>query len=351
MQQVSGRGATPGKKAVRPIPRELADWDTARGFLAVARRRSLRSAALNLGLCVNVVRQRISKLEGTLGVTLFTRHINGARLTAEGETILDAATRMEAASFDVLRARDQVDSEVAGEVRLAVTEGLATYWIVPHLAEFKRANPKLLIDLNCALKSADVLRLEADLSVQLTRPSEVDLLVVKLGRLHFMVYASESYLEAFGQPKDQVDLRNHKLLIQATTDRQWADLYDRVFPGVPVAELLAWRSNVPSAHLWSVVAGGGIGVLPTYVSVLGVPIVPLDVGVHETIDIWLTYHPDVKRIARVREVINWLIKRFSPATYPWFRDEFVHPHDFAKAYRGPTLPKLLANVMKPNNGK
>ena len=90
------------------------------------------------------------------------------RATAEGEKIYHAALRMEAASFELLHARNSAEKDVEGEVRLAVTEGLGTFWLAPRLVEFQRANPKLMVNLNCAMKSADVLRLEADVSVQLT---------------------------------------------------------------------------------------------------------------------------------------------------------------------------------------
>ena len=43
-------------------------------------------------------------------------------------------------------------------LRCAVTEGLGTFWIVPHLAEFSRANPHTIVDLHCSSQSPDVLR-------------------------------------------------------------------------------------------------------------------------------------------------------------------------------------------------
>jgi DNA-binding transcriptional LysR family regulator len=345
MHALEDRGVPQGEHALRSEPRAVPDWDAARVFLEVARKGSFRAAADSLGQSVNALRRRVEELEHSLGVTLLTRHVNGVRTTSEGEKVLDAVRRMEAASFELVRARDQTRGSISGEVRLAVTEGLGTFWIIPRLVEFQRAHPQLLIDVNCLMKSANVLRLEADAAIQLERPTAPDLRVVKLGRLHFMLFAAETYLETFGWPKAASDLRNHRILIQSDDNSKWRELYDRLFPGIPAAGLVALRTNVSSAHYWSIAKGAGIGVLPTYALAIGAQLVPLDLGIHETVDIWLTYHPDAKRIPRISRMIDWAIQAFSPQKFPWFRDEFIHPYELAKAYRGEPLVNMFAGFV------
>ncbi len=342
MQALEDRGVPHGEHALRGQPRAVPDWDAARIFLEVVRNGSFRAAADSLGQSINALRRRVDELEHALGVTLLTRHVSGVRTTSEGDQVLEAVRRMEAASFELLRARDQSSASISGEVRLAVTEGLGTFWIIPRLVEFQRAHPNLLIDVNCLMKSADVLRLEADVAIQLVRPTAQDLRVVKLGRLHFTLFAAQSYLETFGTPKTAADLRDHRILIQSDDNSKWRELYDRLFPGIPAAGLVAMRTNVSSAHYWSVAKGAGIGVLPTYASAIGAQLVPLDLGIHETVDIWLTYHPDAKRIPRVSRMIDWVIQAFSCQKFPWFRDEFIHPNDLGKIYRGEPLVNMFA---------
>jgi DNA-binding transcriptional LysR family regulator len=189
--------------------------------------------------------------------------------------------------------------------------------------------------------------MEADIAIQITRPTAPDLIVVKLGRLHFIPFASESYLQTFGHPKSTQDLAQHRILIQSDDNVQWKKLYDRVFPGLPAVGLVALRTNVSSAHYWSIAKGAGIGVLPTYAKAIGAQLVPLDLGIHETVEIWLTYHPDARRIARVSRMIDWAIKAFSPQKFPWFRDEFIHPDELAKVYRGEPLVNMFAGFMGP----
>jgi len=345
MQTASERRVPNSEHALQGVRRALPDWEAARVFLDVVRKGSFRAAAEHLKVSVNALRRRVDELEQSLGVTLITRHVDGVRVTAEGERVLAAALQMERAAFNLLQASEESHNSVSGEVRLAVTEGLGTFWIAPRLVEFQRANPKLLIDVNCAMKSADVLRLEADVAIQITRPTAPDLMVVKLGRLHFMPFASPSYIATFGSPKTAHDLVHHRILVQSDDNAQWRVLYDRLFPGVPATSLVALRTNVSSAHYWSIAKGAGIGLLPTYAQWIGADIQPLDLGIHETVDIWLIYHPDAKRIARVSRLIDWTIQAFSPQKYPWFRDEFIHANELRSVYRGEPLTTMFGSGM------
>ena len=92
----------------------LTDWDAARVFLEVVRCGSFRSAAERLDLSINGVRRRIDDFERQIGATLFTRDVHGTRLTDEGSQVVSAVERMEAASFDLLRASNSVDQHAVG---------------------------------------------------------------------------------------------------------------------------------------------------------------------------------------------------------------------------------------------
>lgn len=332
----------PGEHAVMPSPKDLPDWEGARLFLEIVRRGSFRAASEHLGQSVNALRRRIGEFERALGVTLLIRDVDGVRPTAEGDRILVAARSMEQAAFDLVRARDQTNQGATGEVRLAVTEGLGTFWIAPRLVEFQRANPQLIVDVNCAMRSADVLRHEADVAVQLTKPVAQDLRVVKLGRLHMVPFAAQSYLDTYGTPTSLLELINHRVVVQVGEQAIWQQLYNELFPHVPPGQVVTLRTNVSSAHYWSIAKGAGIGLLPTYAHALGAGLVPIDFPVHIPLDIWLTYHADAAHIPRVRRLIDWLVQSFSPRKFPWFRDEFVLPQQLSQAYKGESLVNLFA---------
>lgn len=342
MQTDSRRGVPSVEHSGNAPALRMPDWETIRIFLEVARCGSFRAASERLGTSVNNARRQVVVLEHQLDVKLFTRHVDGVRLTAEGQQIRRAASEMEDAAFGILRTKEAAARKFEGEVRVAVTEGLGTFWIVPRLVEFQRSYPKLLIDLKCEMRSADVLRLEADVAVQITRPTSPDIKSVRLGRQHIALYAAQSYLDIYGHPRTKEELENHRLVFLMAEQGRGQEYYDELFPGRPQPGFLAMRTNTSSAHYWAIAKGVGIGWLPTYASALGGRIVPLNLDLVFPFDIWLTYHPDVSRIPRVRKLIDWIISSFDPKRFPWFRDEFIPPADLMRKYNGEPLANMFA---------
>jgi DNA-binding transcriptional LysR family regulator len=319
----------------------LTDWDAARIFLEVVRCGSFRSAAERLSLSINAVRRRIADFERQIGATLFTRDVHGVRLTDEGSLVVSSVERMEAAAFDLLRASDSVANTLSGEVRVAITEGLGTFWLAPRLVEFQRSFPNIMVDLYCAMRSADVSRHEADVAIHLSRPAALDVKVVRLGRMHLMSFAAQQYIDIHGAPTTMADMVKHRIVLQVVDEAAAKEAFEGMFPGFTQREIVAMKTNVSSANYWAVANGAGIGVFPTYACALGGRMVPLDLELRWSFDIWLSYHPGSGRIPRVRHMIDWLVEAFNPAKYPWFKDEFIHPRELKAVYMGEPLTHLF----------
>jgi DNA-binding transcriptional LysR family regulator len=344
METIANRGVPQDEhQGIRPGA-AAPDWETVRTFLEVVRHGSFRSAAERLGTSPNALRRKIDELEHTLGTILLTRHVDGVRPTAEGAEILRAAKKMEEAAFGLVRARDRTVPAMSGKVRLGVTEAFGTFWLGPRLVEFQRAYPRLQVDLACVMRSADVLRLEADVAIQLTRPTNPDVKMVRLGRIHSMLAAAPSYLDIYGTPKTVEDLRKHRFAMQFADQARSEEMLASLFPQVPLADLVTFSTNNSTALLWAIIKGAGIGWSPTYIHVMGPKLVTLDIDAIFPFDIWLTYHPDVARVPRVRRLIDWIIENFDPKAFPWFRDEFIHPRDLPRLYNGPPLVNLFEGV-------
>src|SRR5437588_236372 len=157
----------------------------------------------------------------------------------------------------------------------------------------------------------------------------------------------------YGMPKNADDIRqNHRVVLQDAEQTKAKEMYEKYAAGREQIGFVAMRNNVSTAHLWSIAKGAGIGWLPTCVPALGDPLIPLDIGVQFQLDIWLTYHPDAKKIARVRQLIDWTVQSFDGRKYPWFSDEFVHPKDLQKAYKeAEPLVNLFAGFKKVSRPK
>lgn len=305
-------------------------WDDLRFFLNCADLGSFRKAAKELGVDSATMVRRISRLEDLMGHRLFLRATGGLELTNEGRRILREVRAMEQASLSIARQSRLADQGVRGLVRVAITEGLGTYWVLPRLLEFQKANRFLLFELQATMQHVDVGRLHADISIQFARPSRPDLKAVQLGFLHTYPFVSEGYRQLYGLPKNLTELKSHRV-IQQISPLLEEGAYERVLGLESLEGVVGVRTNASSALLYAVERDAGIGFLPSYALALGANVVPVDMGIKHSLEIWMTYHPDIRNSKRHVVVIDWLRRIFDPKRFPCFEENFVHPRDLVQS--------------------
>ena len=309
-----------------------ADWNSIRVFLAVARLHSFRKASEELGMSVNTARRTISRLEDQLGYPLLFRESEGVRLTDDGRRVVLAARDVENSVSDMWRVAEMAEREATGPIRLAITEGLGSFWLTPRIVEYMNdTRAQNRIELQCAMRSVDVLRMEADISIQLEMPNRPELKVKRLGYLHLVPFASSSYLEQFGRPKSVADMVNHRVVEQQTDQLRGYEL-DKIF-GPKIAErMVRMKTNFSSAHYWAVAKGAGIGLMPNYARAIGGDVEHIDLGFDFRVEIWLATHPEVAKSARHRTFIDFLTESFDDRKYPWFGADTMAPAEIEKQF-------------------
>ncbi len=112
-----------------------------RNFVAIARARSLRSAARSLGLTQPALTRSVRELEAELGVALFQRHARGVSLTVAGERFL---LRAQAALEELRRGSEeaaQARGEMQGHVAVALSSAPVLSLLARAYAQFRRDWP------------------------------------------------------------------------------------------------------------------------------------------------------------------------------------------------------------------
>jgi len=308
---------------------ERISWDDLRVFVVVARTLNFRKAATALRTSAPTVMRCIERLESIFEFRLFNRLFDGLALTERGQSVYRSAQEMERASHS-LRAHLDQDVNLRGIVRCSVTEGLGTAWILPQLAQFSRTHPATIVHLRCAMEVADVMRMETDIAIQLAKPKRPDAKSMRLGRMHIYPFASREYVETYGLPKSLDEVAHHRIIHQQAP--QVDESATQRLLNIPSIEgIVALRTNTSTAHGRAVELGMGIGGLPTYIAALGSELIPVDVGVILPVDIWMTYHPDARGVARVSFFMDWLKTVFDSKRYPWFGDKLIHPSELSGA--------------------
>lgn len=340
MQEIAHRGAAKTRRHSEPTESAIS-WDDVRIFLACVENGSFRAAGRTLKIDAATVVRRIDRLEHKLGHQLFNRLAEGILLTDDGKRIIQDARAMEKASFNIVRRERVNENELHGLVRVAITEGLGTYWILPRLLDFQRANRLLTIEMQCTMLPTDVGRLEADISVQFIRPERPDLITVRLGFLHICPFASPGYARLYGLPTSKEEIVQHRI-VQQIAPLLDESAYARYLGLDSVEGIVGVRTNGSSAVLYAVERDAGIGFLPSYAPALGAKLVPVDMDVRYRLEIWMTYHRDLRQSRRHMLVVEWLRRVFDSKRFPCFSAEFVHPYELVHLMTESALTSSVA---------
>ena len=135
-------------------------------FVAVADTLSMTRAAERLHLTQPAVSAAIAALEQRHAAHLFDRVGRRLELTEAGRLFLPEAREVLACADDACRVLEELDGLMRGEVRIAASQTVATYWLPRRMARFAAQVPNVRLHLavgNSAQSAARVLSGEADI--------------------------------------------------------------------------------------------------------------------------------------------------------------------------------------------
>ncbi len=276
-------------------------------MLALARGAGLAGAAELLGVDPSTVHRRIGALEQRFGHALFERHRRGGWLaTAMGERLLASATRMEEEVASAERALASEDAQLEGIVRLTTTDTLAQELLMPMLATLHEQHPGLAIELRVANRLLLFARGETELALRGgARPNERSVVARKLAELGGTVYGSRAWLERNPRPRRRSELSEHRFVLG---DESLAHIiYSERAEALRGSTPPALRCDSLLAQRAAVEAGLGIAVLPCFLGDRSPTLVRLFAPDPElTEPLWLVVHEELRRVARVRVVADFL---------------------------------------------
>lgn len=232
-------------------------------FAAVAAEGSFTRGAQRVGITQSAMSQRIRKLEEDLGVTLFVRQRDRARLTVEGEALLRYVRAREGLEEEMLRGLRPPDARGAGPhtgvLRVAGFSSVTRSIVMPALSRLLRESPSVvahafsreLRELPSALRTG-----EADLVVTDREIVEAGVENVLLGNeQNVLVEARGAHADRLldHDPDDTITDRFARLngLDLARTPRSYVDDIYGILDGLA----LGWGRAVVSAHLVPLVPG------------------------------------------------------------------------------------------------
>lgn len=201
-------------------------------FYEVAKAGNISKAAKELYISQPAISKAISKLEDSLGLSLFTRSSRGVQLTSEGEILFEHARE----AFDALSRGEQELKRIQefdiGHLRIGVSNTLCKYILLPYLKRFIDQYPHMKVTIESQDTAQTLLRLEQqklDLGLVAEPSVRRELSFIPVMDIQDIFVATPSYLDNLylreGRQTGIFETGNIMLLDQNNMTRRHVDEY------------------------------------------------------------------------------------------------------------------------------
>ncbi|PMQ03881.1 HTH-type transcriptional regulator PgrR [Dyella sp. AD56] len=180
-------------------------------FLAVARARGFRGAALQGSVSASALSAALRRLEARLGVRLLNRTTRSVTPTEAGQRLLDRLAPLVGEIGSALDSINAYRDSPTGTLRLNVPSIMARDILPSIAARFLLAHPGITLDVVTDDAFVDMLAAGCDAGIRYEERVERDMIAMPIGPRvqRFVAAASPAYLERRGRPERPQDLVNH----------------------------------------------------------------------------------------------------------------------------------------------
>ena len=201
-------------------------------FYEVAKAGNISRAAKELYISQPAISKSISKLEDSLGLSLFTRSSRGVQLTCEGEVLFEHVRE----AFEALDRGEQELKRIQefdiGHLRIGVSNTLCKYILLPYLKTFVDQYPHMRVTIESQATAQTLARLEQqkiDLGLVAEPSLKKELSFIPVMDIQDIFVATPAYLENLylreGRDTSLFETGNIMLLDTSNLTRRYVDEY------------------------------------------------------------------------------------------------------------------------------
>jgi DNA-binding transcriptional LysR family regulator len=292
-------------------------WGELRTFLCVAKAGSLSRAAELLGSSHATVGREIRRLQDQMGSQLVILTKTGAQLTQKGQALTSELLRLDQRLFSITSDLRAEKGEAEGVVRLGITDGLGTFFLIPELRRLATTFPKIRVHVKSPGNFKNLRENQTDVILGFHPDPSHDMCSRPLGWLHFIPIATEAYIERMGLPT-RANVRDHLFIDSEIYSAKgtWDSWQSLIRAGT-----VAHSCDSSISYGMMVKAGIGIGLIANY-NMTEPTTRPLDLDVHVKLRLYAVALKDRLEAKPVRVIFDLLEKTFGPRN-PWFQEEMV----------------------------
>ena len=298
----------------------LSSWES---FAKVVETGSMSAAARRLDCTRAHVSKQVRELERAFSVRLLERSTRKLALTPSGEVFYQHALRALEAIESATVAMENLGDAPRGVLRISATVTFGRMYVASIIPNLIARYPELSCELILTDRLVDLVDDNIDLALRMTKAPPEDAVARKLVSLKRVICAAPSYFAVHGEPKTPEDLAHHQCFSYLLADRGiWhlADSHGREI-GVPIHH--RFQVNNIDCLLEAILAGHGLGILPTYLcgpelarGTLRTVLDPFEPITGLGRYLYVCYMPSRIRVPKVRVFIAELERTLNPVP-PW----------------------------------
>ena len=281
------------------------DLNKVRAFVLVHQTGSFTAAAAKLGVPRSTVSRAVASLEESTGLRLFQRSTRSVSTTSAGRALFDRLMPSLTAIERSLTELPERTPAPSGTLRVTSTIDLGGALLGEVIARYVARYPEVRVDARLGNAVVDLVKDGFDVALRLASGPlrGTSLVARRVGTVSFGYYASPEYVARRGSPRTLADLEDHDVVALTGEKR----------PATQRPRVVSDDKGFVRALLR---AGGGVGLLPTYLAdddVLAghlVRVVPTFEGTSGSIHLVMPSKQHVpSRVTAFRDLVIELLRR------------------------------------------
>ncbi|WP_457103712.1 LysR substrate-binding domain-containing protein [Mesorhizobium sp. URHB0026] len=181
-------------------------------FVEVARVKSFRKAAEVLDMPNSTLSRRISGLEKAIGLRLLHRTTRKIELTEAGQIYYERSKRIVDEARLAHEQLGEMLEQPTGVLRVSLPVDFATLYLTPIIVDFARHYPGITFEFDLTPRRVDLVTEPFDVAIRMGNLEDSSLIARLIGRHSRHLYASDSYIEARGEPMTPAELAEHECI-------------------------------------------------------------------------------------------------------------------------------------------
>lgn len=275
-----------------------------RSYTLVVECESFALAARKLSISKPTISKQINKLESILGFQLLVRTTRKMSVTDSGRMFYDQCKKILEGVDETQDLLSEMHRAPKGRLKVVAGRNFAKMYITPHLKEFLKLYPGILLELELAERIPDLERENIDVLIGMSLSAEgLNVIQKKIGSTRYAYTASPKYLKSHGQPKNLKELANHQYI-----SHSMRTVVESTHPCLLVNDVETMLS----------LAADGTGIIKTHLYVVEEAIKKGDLveilkeASKETLPIYVAYSQRRFLSSKIRCFIDFVLKNLKP---------------------------------------